>query len=201
MRFSYGQSLLNMSFPIFQHKQKMQEHCVFVIIESRQTTKQRNQRPKDKHYGNVHNRLWTFFGKRVMYPYFQGFAQCPTQNMNEIIFEAEKERNTLEFERDDLKGLARFTKNGELQSKIDRKNEEIDLLKMGLSEIVKRYVYQNVQEFYRTYHKPYRAYITYNKQVTEWEKTYSEKTVYRQELPNKMIKGRDNSSLLNINID
>ncbi len=32
------------------------------------------------------------------------------KQQNEIIFEAEKERNILELERDDLKGLASFTK-------------------------------------------------------------------------------------------
>lgn len=67
----------------------------------------------------------------------------------------------MELERDDLKGLARFTKKGELQSKIARKNEKIDILKIGLSGIVKRYGYQNVQEFYRIYHKSHSAYVDY----------------------------------------
>ncbi|MDE6015332.1 MAG: MobA/MobL family protein [Acetatifactor sp.] len=96
------------------------------------------------------------------------------KRQNEIIFEAEKERNTLELERDDLKGIARFTKKGELQSKIDRKNEEIDLLKVGLSGIAKRYGYQNVQEFYQTYHKSHSVYAAYREQVVEWEKAYGE---------------------------
>ena len=86
--------------------------------------------------------------------------------------EAESERNTLEFEHDDLKGLARFTKKGELQNKIDRKNEEIDILKIGLSGIAKRYGYKNVQEFYRIYHKSHSAYIAYREQEVEWEKIY-----------------------------
>lgn len=94
------------------------------------------------------------------------------KRQNEIIFEAEKKRNILELERDDLKGLARFTKKGELQSKIDRKNEEIDILKIGLSGIVKRYGYQSVQEFYRIYHESHNAYVDYKEQVAEWEKTY-----------------------------
>ena len=68
----------------------------------------------------------------------------------------------------------RFTKKGELQSKIYRKNEEIDILKIGLSGIVKRYGYQNVQEFYRIYHKSHSAYVDYREQVVEWEKTYGE---------------------------
>lgn len=62
----------------------------------------------------------------------------------------------MELERDDLKGLVRFTKKSELQSKIDR------------------YDYQNVQEFYQIYHKSYSAYIAYKEQIAEWEKTYGE---------------------------
>ena len=96
------------------------------------------------------------------------------KQQNEIIFEAEKERNALELVRDDLKGLARFTKKGELQSKIDRKNEEIDILKLGLSGIAKRYGYQNVQEFYRIYHKSHSVYADYKEQVAKWEKNYGE---------------------------
>ena len=94
------------------------------------------------------------------------------RRQHEIIFEAEKERNALELERDALKGLAKFTKKGELQSKIHRKNEEIDILKIGLSGIVRRYGYQNVQNFYRIYHKSHSAYIAYREQEAEWEKIY-----------------------------
>ncbi len=94
------------------------------------------------------------------------------KRQNKIIFEAEKERNALELERDALKGLAKFTKKGELQSIIHRKNEEIDILKIGLSGIVRRYGYQNVQNFYRIYHKSHSAYIAYREQEAEWEKIY-----------------------------
>lgn len=80
----------------------------------------------------------------------------------------------MEFKRDELKGLARFTKKGELQSRIDRKNEEIDILKIGLSGIAKKYGYKNVQEFYHTYRKSHNAYITYREQDAEWEKFYGE---------------------------
>ncbi len=52
---------------------------------------------------------------------------------NGIIFDAERERNELELEHDSLKGLAKLTKKGKLQSRIDRKNEETDLLKVGKS--------------------------------------------------------------------
>ncbi|MDE6312248.1 MAG: MobA/MobL family protein, partial [Lachnospiraceae bacterium] len=109
------------------------------------------------------------------------------KRQNEIIFEAEKERNALEFERDDLKGLARFTKKGELQSKIDSKNEEIDILKIRLSGIAKKYGYQNVQEFYCTYHKSHSAYIAYKEQAAEWEQTCGDDN---QKQNNKSVLGR-----------
>ena len=97
------------------------------------------------------------------------------KRQNEIIFEAEKERNVWELERDDLKGLARFTKKGELQSRIDRKNEEIDILKIGLSGIAKRYGYQNVQDFYRAYNAAKNTYAAYQDKVAKWEETYGTK--------------------------
>lgn len=48
------------------------------------------------------------------------------------------------------------------------------ILKIGLSGIVKRYGYQNVQEFYRIYNKSHSAYVDYREQVANWEKTYGE---------------------------
>ena len=46
------------------------------------------------------------------------------------------------------------------------------MMKIGLSGIVKRYGYKNVQEFCRIYHKSHSAYVDYKEQVAEWEKTY-----------------------------
>ncbi len=40
-------------------------------------------------------------------------------------------------------------------------NAEIDILKIGLSGIVKRYGYQNAQELYRIYHKSHSSYVDY----------------------------------------
>ena len=64
---------------------------------------------------------------------------------NGIIFDAERERNALEVELNNLKGFAKLTKKGELQNQINLKNESIDILKTGLSGIVRRYGFQNVQ--------------------------------------------------------
>ena len=93
---------------------------------------------------------------------------------NGIIFDAEKERNALELERDSLKGLARLTKKGEIQSKIDRKSEEIDLLKVGLSGIAKRYGFQTVHDFYKVYATAKIAYAEYRDKADRWEELYGE---------------------------
>ena len=88
---------------------------------------------------------------------------------NGIIFNAERERNELELERDSLKGLAKLTKKGELKSRIDRKSEEIGILKVGLSGIAQSYGYQNAQKLYETYHKSYSAYADYWEQAADYQ--------------------------------
>ena len=91
---------------------------------------------------------------------------------NGIIFDAERERNELELERDSLKGFAKLTKKGELQSRIDRKNEEIDLLKVGLSGIVKRCGFQSVHDFYKVFAVSKTANADYQDKVDNREKIY-----------------------------
>ena len=75
-----------------------------------------------------------------------------------------------------MKGLSKLTKKGELQSEIDRINERIDLLKVGLSGIAKRYGYQTVQDFYRAYHAANNAYADYQEKATKWEEIYGNKS-------------------------
>ena len=94
---------------------------------------------------------------------------------NETIFAAEKECNALEEKQGSLKGLSKLAKKGELQSDIDRINERIDLLKVGLSGITKRYGYQTVQDFYRAYYTAKNAYADYQEKAAKWEKTYGTK--------------------------
>ena len=94
---------------------------------------------------------------------------------NEAIFAAEKERNALADKQNSLKGLSKLTKKGELQSEIERINERIDLLKVGLSGIAKRYGYQTVQDFYRAYHTAKNAYADYQEKAAKWEETYETK--------------------------
>ena len=83
---------------------------------------------------------------------------------NGIIFEAERERNELE-----------------LQSRIDRKNEEIDLLKVGLSGIVKRYGFQTVHDFYKVFAAAKKVYDDYQDKAEKWEERHSEKVRRREE--------------------
>ncbi|WP_251392599.1 MobA/MobL family protein [Mediterraneibacter agrestimuris] len=107
---------------------------------------------------------------------------------NGIIFDAERERNGLELERDSLKGLAKLTKKGELQSRIDRKNEEIDLLKVGLSGIVKRYGLQTVHDFYKTFAASKTANAEYRDKVDKWEEQYGEKVQKKEESISKRLR-------------
>lgn len=70
---------------------------------------------------------------------------------------------------------SKLTKKGELQSEIDRINERIGLLKVGLSGIAKRYGYQTVQDFYRSYYAAKNAYADYQGKAAKWEETYGTK--------------------------
>lgn len=90
---------------------------------------------------------------------------------NGIIFDAERERNALELECDSLKGFAKLTKKGELQSRIDRKNKEIDILKIGLSGIAKRYGFHTVHDFYKAYASAKNAYDDYQDKLDRLEES------------------------------
>ena len=107
---------------------------------------------------------------------------------NGIIFDAERERNELELERDSLKGFAKLTKKGELQSRIERKNEEIDLLKIGLSGIVKRYGFQTVHDFYKVFSVSKTANAEYRDKVDKWEEQYGEKVQKKEESISKRLR-------------
>ena len=100
---------------------------------------------------------------------------------NGIIFDAERERNKLEIERDSLKGFAKLTKKGELQGRIDRKNEEVDLLKVGLWGIVKRYGFRTVHDFYKVFSASKTANADYRNKSDKWEEKYGEKAQRREE--------------------
>ena len=106
---------------------------------------------------------------------------------NGIIFDAERERNELELERDSLKGLAKLTKKGELQRRIDRKDEEIDILKVGLSGIVKRYGFQTVYDFYKAFAAAKTANSEYRNKAEKWEERYGEKAQRREEIVRRRL--------------
>lgn len=111
----------------------------------------------------------------VVYPKLQRIKN-ELDKQNEIIFKAEYERNLLEIERDDWHGISRLTKKRELDSKIERKNEEIDILKSGLSSIVKRYGFDTVQQFYNAIKIAQDATYKYQMDVATWEENCGEKT-------------------------
>ena len=100
---------------------------------------------------------------------------------NNLIFEAEHERNKLEIERDDLKGLAKLTKKKELDRKIDRKNEEISILKAGLSGIVRQHGFATVQDFYTAFYTSQNAFDQYQKDCAKWDESYGEKSTPKVE--------------------
>lgn len=67
-----------------------------------------------------------------------------------------------------MKELARLTKKKELDSKIDRRNEEIDILKAGLSGIVRKYEFKTVQEFYIALKTAQNALYKFKVESTKW---------------------------------
>ena len=72
-------------------------------------------------------------------------------NQNNLIFQAEQQRGNLEIELSDLKGLAKLTRKADLQRKIDEKTDYINRLKIGLSNMVRNYGFENMNEFYLSY--------------------------------------------------
>lgn len=106
---------------------------------------------------------------------------------NHLIFEAESERNKLEIELSELKGLARLTKKKELESKISAKNKEIQTLKAGLSGIVKQHGFATAQDFYTAFYTAQRATDTYEKACAKWKEAYGEKTTPKTETMHEKI--------------
>ena len=106
---------------------------------------------------------------------------------NNLIFEAERERNKLEIELSDLKGLAKLTKKKELDSKIATKTEKIRILKAGLSGIVRQHGFASVQDFYTAFYTAQRATDAYQKEYAKWEEAYGEKAAPKAETMHEKI--------------
>lgn len=120
------------------------------------------------------------------FPNFQKI-KATLDKQNHLIFEAESERNQLEIELSDLKGLARLTKKKELESKIAAKNKEIRTLKAGLSNIVKQHGFATVQDFYTAFYTAQRATDAYKKACAKWEEAYGEKATPKAETMHEKI--------------
>ena len=106
---------------------------------------------------------------------------------NNLIFEAERERNKLELELNDLKGLARLAKKKELDSRIATKTEEIRTLKAGLSGIVRQHGFATVQDFYTAFYTAQRATDAYQKECAKWDEAYGETTTPKAETMHEKI--------------
>lgn len=65
-------------------------------------------------------------------------------------------------------------RQGELQRKIGRKNEEINILKIGLSGIVKRHGFHTVHDFYKAYAVAKTAYADYWDKADKCNENYGE---------------------------
>ena len=92
-------------------------------------------------------------------------------NQNNLIFQAEQQRGNLEIELSDLKGLAKLTRKAELQRKIDEKTDYVNRLKIGLSNMVRNYGFENMNEFYLSYKESQNAYAEYQQEVDDWKKS------------------------------
>lgn len=100
-------------------------------------------------------------------------------NQNKLIFEAEQRRGNFEIELSDLKGLAKLTRKAELQRKIDEKTDYIDRLKIGLSNMVRNYGFENMNEFYLSYKESKTAFADYQQKIEDWKKGYDNVVVSR----------------------
>ena len=118
---------------------------------------------------------------------------------NNLIFEAESERNKLEIKLNDLKGLARLTKKKELESRIAIKNEEIRTFKAGLSGIVRLHGFATVQDFYTAFYTAQRATDTYEKACTKWEEAYGEKSPKPETIHEKLQRYQEYADKQNVN--
>lgn len=118
---------------------------------------------------------------------------------NETIFEAERERNALEFEREDLKGFAKLTKKKELDNRIASKNEEIRAFKAGLSAIVRQHGFTTIQDFYRALHTAQNAFDTYQTACAKWDETYGGNAPKAETMQEKLQRYKEQADRQNSN--
>ena len=78
-------------------------------------------------------------------------------------------RGSLEIEMSNLKGLAKLTRKGDLQRKIDEKTDYINRLKVGISNMVRNSGFENMNEFLLTFRECRNAYTDYQRQYESWK--------------------------------
>ena len=67
-------------------------------------------------------------------------------------------RGSLEIEMSNLKGLAKLTRKGDLQRKIDEKTDYINRLKVGLSNMVRNSGFRECRNAYTDYQRQYESW-------------------------------------------
>ena len=110
----------------------------------------------------------------AFYPKYKKI-KAELDRMNGQIFDAEHEKAKLEIQRDDLRGIARLTKKGELNRQIAAKEEEISIRKTGFANTVRNHGFTSVKEFYDTLYASKEAYNEYMREERAWEEAYGEK--------------------------
>ena len=106
----------------------------------------------------------------------------------------------MEIELSDLKGLAKLTKKKELESKIATKEEEIQTLKAGLSNIIRQHGFATVQDFYTAFYTAQRAFDAYQKECAKWEDAYGEKATSKVEtMYEKIQRYKEKANKQNVN--
>lgn len=121
----------------------------------------------------------------AFYPKYKKI-KAELDRMNGQIFDAEHEKAKLEIQCDDLRGIARLTKKGELDRQIAAKEEEISIRKTGFANTVRNHGFTSVKEFYDTLYASKEAYNKYLLELKAWEKAYGEKASKAETLTERL---------------
>jgi hypothetical protein len=96
---------------------------------------------------------------------------------NNAIFAVEQQRNELEGQLAECKGIFKAGRRSELSRQIADKNERIANMKNYLMGIAMEYSFQNVEEFYKAFYKTQKVYAVCRAEQKAWDKKYEEKSM------------------------
>lgn len=98
------------------------------------------------------------------------------KDQNKVIFEREKNRDMLQKELSEYKGIFKSRRRKELQQELDSIDNQISNMKKQLSSIVREYKFDSVQAFHKEFNVAKKEYLDYQAARAEWKKIYGEKT-------------------------